>query len=152
MATLKADVKTAIAAATSAILTGGIFDSNEIYADNDTDGGGYDWANGQGLYTNGVTLVPHGIMRWRESNAYQVNSPKLAAEREFLEIYLYQNMGYATIDSAKVAIKAALHDQIFYPSDRGLAHLTFATFSTELKAQEYQWKPMKFIRFSVIGR
>jgi hypothetical protein len=152
MATLKADIKTAIAAATTAILTGGIFDSNEIYADNDTDGGGYDWANGQGLFTNGVTLVPHGIIRWREANAYQADSPKLAAEREFFEIFLYQDMGYAVIDAAKVAIKAALHELILYPTDRQLAHIQFATFSTELKAPEYAMKPMKFLRFGVIGR
>jgi hypothetical protein len=152
MATLKADIKAAIASATTAILTGGIFDSNEIYADNDTDGGGYDWANGQGLFTNGVTLKPHGILRWGENNAYQVDSPKLAAEREFLEIYLYDNASYSTIDAAKVAIKTALHDQIYYPSDRGLAHLQYVFFSRELKAPEYQYKPMKFLRFSVIGR
>jgi hypothetical protein len=153
MATLKADIKTAITAVTTAILTGGIFDSNEIYADNDTDGGGYDWASQNGVTeSNGVTLKPHGIIRWREANAYQIDSPKLAAEREFFEIFLYQDMGYAVIDAAKVAIKAALHDKIYYPSDRQLASLQFVTFSTELKAPEYQHKPMKFLRFSVIGR
>lgn len=152
MGTLHEDVKTAIATATSAILTGGVFDSNDIYDDDETDGGGYDWANAKGLLTNGVTLVPHGILRWGDNNAYQVNSPKLAAEREFLSIFLYADMGYATIDAAKVAIKPVLHDQIFYPTDRELAHFQFVMFSTELKAQEYQWKPMKFIRFSVIGR
>ena len=152
MATLHVDIKAAIATATSAILTGGIFDSNEIYGDDDTDGGGYDWANGQELYTDGISLVPHGIIRWSDNNAYQIDSPKLAAEREFFEVYLYQDAGYNTIDAAKVAIKAALHDQIYYPSDRQLAHVLYAFFSKELKAQEYQYKPMKFLRFSVIGR
>lgn len=152
MATLHADIKTLIATATSAILTGGVFDSNEIYGDDAVDGGGYQWANEQGLFTDGVTLVPHAILRWGESNAHQADSPKLAAEREFLTVWLYQDMGYDVIDAAKIAIKTALHDQIFYPSDRELAHFLYVTFSQELKAQEYAWKPMKFIRFSVIGR
>jgi hypothetical protein len=153
MATLKEDVKTAIATATSAILTGGVFDSNEIYGDDAVDGGGYQWAIDKGLFDlDNTTLVPHGIIRWREANAHQINSPKLAAEREFFEIYLYQDMGYAVIDAAKVAIKAALHELILYPTDRQLAHIQYATFSTELKAPEYAMKPMKFLRFGVIGR
>jgi hypothetical protein len=153
MTTLHEDVKAAIASATSSILTGGIFDSNEIYGDDAVDGGGYQWAIDQDLFdTDGVTLISHGIIRWRENNAYQIENPKLAAEREFFEIYLYQDMGYATIDAAKVAIKAALHDEILYPSDRGLAHLLYATFSIELKAPEYANKPMKFVRFSIVGR
>lgn len=153
MATLHADIKADIAAVTTAILTGGIFDSNEIYADNDTDGGGYDWASGQNLFTSGVTLVPHGILRWSDSNAYQIEHPKLRAEREFFEIYLYENSGYATIDAAKVAIKAAIHDKKYRTtSDKGLAHVLYSFFSKELKAQEYQYKPMKLIRFGVIWR
>jgi hypothetical protein len=153
MATLHEEVKTTIATATSAILTGGVFDSNEIYGDDAVDGGGYQWALDQGLFeVNKVTLKPHGIIRWREANAYQPEHPKLAAEREIFEIYLYQNMGYAVIDAAKVAIKDALHDVYFFTEDRELAHLLFATFSTELKAPEYAMKPMKFVRFSVVGR
>jgi hypothetical protein len=153
MATLHEDVKTDIAAATSAILTGGIFDSNEIYGDDSVDGGGYQWANEQGLFTDGVTLVPHGIIRWSDSNAYQIEHPKLRAEREFFEIYLYQDTGYATIDAAKVAIKAAIHDKKYRSSsDKGLAHVLYTFFSKELKAQEYQYKPMKLIRFGVIWR
>lgn len=152
MATLKEDVKAAIETATSSILTGGIFDSNEIYGDDAVDGGGYQWAKDQGLFSNTI-LAPHGIIRWREANAYQIEHPKLAAEREFFEIFLYQDMGYAVIDAAKVAIKAALHDKYYYPSDRELAHLLYVMFSTELKADEYGGlKPMKFLRFSIVGR
>jgi hypothetical protein len=153
MATLHEDVKAAIASATSSILTGGIFDSNEIYGDDAVDGGGYQWAIDNDLFeSDGMTLISHGIMRWGENNAYQSEHPKLAAEREFLTIWLYEDMGYEDIDAAKVAIKTALHDQYFYPTGRGLAHLLYATFSPELKAPEYANKPMKFVRFSIVGR
>jgi hypothetical protein len=154
MPTLYESVKTDIANAVTGILPGGIFDSNEIFEDNAIDGGGYKWAKRKGLFNgDNVTLKSHGIIRWSDSKPHQAEHPKLRAEREYFEIYLYQNIGYSDIDAAKEAIKEALHNKKYrYTSDKGLAHVLYEFFSKELKAPDYQNKPMKILRFGVIWR
>lgn len=146
MATLHDTVKSLLASATASVLTGGVFDANDT---NDFDWGGWDWAKGQGLVSN-MKLIPHGKLRWQDSNAFQSEHPALGAERENVELYIYDQLGYAVIDQAIPLAKAALHNKLVENTDdRQLARVLMTFVSGEMMAEEYSNRPMKFMRFSI---
>ncbi|MDQ7034352.1 MAG: hypothetical protein Q9P01_05805 [Anaerolineae bacterium] len=73
MATLHDEVKTRIEALTAfmAVMTGGVWLSDDI----DTlSNGGWSWAKDNSLIVNNV-LVPHTIMRWKDSTPRQARHP-----------------------------------------------------------------------------
>lgn len=146
MATLHNTVKGLIATATTSVLTGGVFDANDT---NQHDWGGYDWAKETGLVVD-MVLQPHAKLRWGNSNAHQSEHPALGAERETLEIYIYDQLGYATIDQSVKPIKDALHNKLIEGTDdRQIAKALYVFLSDEMVAEEYSNRPMKFMRFSV---
>lgn len=148
MATLHAEAQTRIEAITAfmAVMTGGVWLSDDI----DTlDGGGWQWAVDNALIANNA-LVPHAIMRWKDSTPHQANFPVLGAEQEVLEIYLYAPLGgYASLDRAVTALKLGLHDTLFEGlEDRSFARCLYVFASGEIPAHEYQMAPSRFVRFS----
>lgn len=98
----------------------------------------------------GVRLAPHLKLRWRDAVDHQPSTRTLAPERETLEIYAYQDAGYATVEAALGRCKDLLHDQYLAPDDRGLAHVLFVFRSGELPADEYPHASLMFVRFAVV--
>ena len=158
MATLHDAVKSLFATATSAILPGGTFDANNT---NDYDWGGTDWAKEQGLINTGI-MMAHGKLRWQDSTPHQSDYPVLGAERESVEFYIHDQLGYATIDQAINAIVKP-YDEIDSPNslhnrlienldDRQIAWMVNTFISGEMMAEEYSNRPMKFVRFSITHR
>lgn len=149
MATLHAEVKTRIQAISAfmAIMTGGVWLSDNI----DTlDGGGMTWAQANGLYVNNA-IVPHAIMRWKDSTPRQPNAPVLGAELETLEVFGYAPLGgYASLAAAFNALKLGLHYTTFRADDRYIVRCQFAFLSGEMPAEEYQMTPSRFMRFGFI--
>lgn len=101
--------------------------------------------------SGGVRLAPHIKLRWRDAVDHQPSARTLAPERATLELYAYQDTGYATVEAALQRCKELLHDQYLTPDDRGLAHLLFVFRSGELPALEYPHASLMFARFVVIS-
>jgi len=149
MATLHTEVQTRIEAITAftTVMTGGVWLSDDI----DTlDGGGMTWAESNGLYVNNA-LVPHAIMRWKDSTPRQSNAPVLGAELESLEVFGYAPLGgYASLETAFNALKLGLHHITFRVDDRYVVRSQFAFLSGEMPAEEYMMSPSRFMRFGFI--
>lgn len=148
MATLHEEVQTRIEAITAfmSIMTGGVWLSDDI----DTlDGGGFEWADLNGLVVNNA-IVPHAIMRWKDSTPHQSNFPVLGAEQEVLEVFLYAPLGgYTNLDRAVTALKLGLHDTLLEGlEDRSFARCLHVFSSGEMPAEEYMMSPSRFMRFS----
>jgi len=122
----------------SSLLTGGVHNASDFK----TAGPSADEIPRQ---ANGVLVDPFAIVRFRDSD---VTGPvKVEAEMGSVEIYLYDNVGYVTIDSALARIKTLLNFKDVTADDRSLAYFQFVHRSTELNAEEYGNIPSKFIRF-----
>jgi len=148
MATLHETVKSLFAAATASVLPGGVFDANDT---NQRDWGGYDWAKEIGLIDDNMQIVPHAKLSWKDSTAFQTEHPALGAERESVEVYVYDQLGYSTIDQAIPIVKQTLHNQFIQNTDdRQIAKAFFVFVSGEMMAEEYHNRPMKFVRFSIV--
>lgn len=132
--TLEADT------ALTTLLTGGIMDASELPAD----GGGSKSAPRESGKTR---IQPYAVVRWRAVRPFSVEV--LEAEKETVEVYIYQQKGYDTIEAAIHRMKALLHRQFLTADNRAIAH-TFMTFiSGELTAEELHYAPTRFIRFEV---
>lgn len=142
MATLRAAFKARLVADTAlmTLLTGGITDA----ADTDPDGGSASEAPRE---TDGIRLKPHAKIRWRAANTFAPQT--LGPLRQTVEIYIYQDRGYATIEAAAKRLKALLHDTYMSADDAKLNHIVLTTISGELPAPEYGDAPLKIVRFSV---
>lgn len=123
------------------LLPGGVFDSN----DTPQDQGGADFTP---RMTDGVRVKPHTIIRWRSSQ--EMEPVTVRAESQNVEIYIYQDTGYATIDSAVSRIKTLLHMQLINADDRDLAYTRQTFVSGELPATEIGGGTSKFVRYNVI--
>jgi hypothetical protein len=149
MATLHAEVQDRIEDITAfmSIMTGGVWTSDDI----DTlDGGGWTWAVDNGLVVSN-RLVPHSIMRWKDSTPRQSNAPVLGAELESLEVFGYAPLGgYASLETAFNALKIGLHHTEFRTDDRYIVKCQFAFLSGEMPAEEYMMSPSRFMRFGFI--
>lgn len=143
MATLRETVKETLAddPTLAAILTGGVEDSE----DRGQDGGGADHAP-RGV--DGVTILPHAVIRWRASNL--LPPQQIGAEEGTVEVYVYDDTGYATIESAISRIKALLNDEYLQVDDRDLAHLRQIYVSGELPADELGGATCMFSRFAFV--
>jgi hypothetical protein len=125
----------------AAILTGGIFDPDDMFRPGLTPKlVPYD--------TDGVTILPFATTRWQSSSSY--GPRRVAAERGSVEVYVYADVGYATIETAISRIKTLLNDTyIFGASDRRFVHFKSATISGDLDEKDLSGAPMKFIRFQI---
>ena len=126
-----------------ALLTGGVLDP----ADLPQDGGG---AGSVPRNTDGVTIKPFAILRGGPDGSYQGEDRILSAGAEFWEVYLYQDVGYGTIDQAVGRIKTLLHDTYITADDRAIAHVLYTFTSADLVADELGGCPMKLCRYQVI--
>lgn len=140
MATLRAAVKSTLSgdSTLATLLPGGVYDTEDFTFD---EGG----ANEVPRKANGVEVNPFAYVRFREADPY---GPYLVqGEMQSIEIYVYDNYGYATLESAISRIKALLHFQEVSADDRQLAFLVTAHISGELNAPELGNIPCQFIRF-----
>ena len=140
MATLAEAIPTLLNAdaTLSALLTGGVHNA----ADFSFDGGGADEIPRQ---ANGVLVDPFAIVRFKSSDP---KGPYLiGGELQSIEIYVYDDSGYVTIESAITRIKALLHNTEVSADDRALVFLIFGHTSGEMNAEEFGNIPCQFIRF-----
>lgn len=79
------------------ILTGGIYDASELDQNGLPDGGLLMDARGR--------YLPWVVIRWRTANATEIIRH---SERRFVEVYFYDQTGYANIEAAKRQVKALL--------------------------------------------
>ena len=149
MATLHAETQTRIEALSAfmAIMTGGVWLSDDI----DTPaGGGMQWADDNGLIVANQ-IIPHAIMRWKDSTPRQTNAPILGAELESLEIFMYAPLGgYSSIEAAANALKIGMNNVVFRTDDRYVVKCQFAFLSGEMPAEEYMMSPSRFMRLGFI--
>lgn len=144
MATLRDAFKTILTddATLTALLTGGIKDaSNEPK-------GGFGLKD-LAKELDGVRIQPFALIRWRDSVLLQPDMDVLSPEKESVEIYVYQDKGFATIESAVNRLKVLLHRQLISADDREFAYCHFEFVSGEVPAEEYDNASMKFIRFNL---
>lgn len=121
----------------TALLTGGVLDAQDL----PRDGGG---ANDIPRQLSGL-INPFAIIRFREAN--RTSADVLNAALESVEVYVYEDTGYNTIDAALALIFSLLNAVILYPTDRAIASLQWVHTSTEMIADEYGYAPMKMMRF-----
>ena len=150
MATMHEIVLTTLRTATASILTGGIFESDDIDI---ASGGGYEWAKDEGLVSNTI-MTAHGILRWKDSTAYQTEARHLQAELEVAELYMYAHYGqYSVLESAIKPIKDAFpYGQVYQADDRSLYEVMQIDSFGEMPAEEYQMRPSRMLRFSIVHR
>lgn len=142
MATLAETVKSMLEddSQLATLLPGGFFDAEDLDVSGESD------ADAPKL-AGGVLIEPHAVIRWGESTAYSAEA--IEAEVGNVEIYVYQQRGHATIDSAQTRIKQVLNRQLFFTDDRALVKLSLAMVSREIPAEEFGGASCKFSRYAV---
>lgn len=140
MATLREALVTVLSgdATLSALLTGGVKNAEDFTFD----GGGSDEIPRQ---ANGVLIKPFAIVRFQDSTT--VFPLKARAELQSIEIYVYDNVGFVTIDAAISRTKTLLNFTDVTADDRSLAYLHEPFTSRELDAPEISGASCKFVRF-----
>lgn len=148
MPTMHEHILTTIETATASILTGGIFGSDDIDI---ASGGGISWARDVGL-VSGSILTPHGILRWKDSTAYQTEAGHLQAELQTAELYMYAHYGqYSLLESAIKPIRVALpYGVVYQADDRPLYDVKQIDAFGEMPAEEYQMRPSRMLRLQIV--
>lgn len=135
MATLHSAVEAVIEAAAGTTLTGGIYSAEEMDRGNVTletvqrDGDG--------------RILPFGVLRWRgdiPGGGLHISG------RVFLEIWLYEDSGYAHIREARHAIRKALHRRYFTTDDETSVKGRWVGDLGELTADELGGASMDRVR------
>jgi hypothetical protein len=132
---LEADV------ALTALLTGGIRDSNDLPVE---------WLSGgnvDGIW-NGLDMVPHCLLTWREENSMD---SAFSADRQFVDGFVYANRGYTTINSAIARIKALFRPSLKFSSldDATSIFVLYTQASDEMTSDDLYQKPMRRFRLQV---
>ena len=144
MATLAETLKSVLLAdaTLTALLPGGVVDAEDL----PYDGGG---VRSVPRLPDGVVAATFALIRWRSSNA--TGPSAVQGELAFLEIYAYQDTGYAEVEAAMTRMKSLLNRREFVTDDRAVAYLEFVGVfgETDVKAEEFGGLSFKFIRFSV---
>jgi len=145
MPPLRATLKTTLTgdATLMALLSGVVLDAAVL----PQDGGGVGSVPRE---ADGVRIRPFAIIRGGVDSSYQGEDRLLSAGSEFWEVYLYQDVGYGTIDSAIGRIKTLLHDTYITADDRAIAHVLYTFTSADLAAEELGGCPMKMCRYQII--
>lgn len=120
MATLRDLTRTTIendsgAGGAATLLTGGVWDASEL--------------DREGIDLNDVTdpngrIKPFLVIRWRTTIPF--GPEVLPAESRFVEFYIYQHLGQATIDSVIARLKVLFHRKFFTATGFGLVHFLWA--------------------------
>jgi len=143
VATLREKVKNILEADTTlmSMLSGGVFDA----ADFDRDGMSRDDVPTD---ADDMTILPFATIRYRGMNDY--GPRKIDAERGSVEVYIYQDVGYGTIEAAAQRVKTLLNRKyIWDASDYSMGHLVFSHVSGEIPDEGLGNAPCKFVRFSL---
>lgn len=122
-----------------ALLTGGVLDSETL----PPDGGGTDDLPKD---TDGVRILPFGVLRWRISTPTEIVA---RSERQFLEIWLYDMAGQSTLDQAKARIKTLMNRQQVAATDADICMFHLAQMGGDFDAPEYGHIPATYVRFYV---
>lgn len=126
----------------NALLPGGIFDAEEM----DFTGQGSTQIPRDPV--DGITVLAHAIIRWRDDISYMPY--RLGAAQATVEVYVYQDTGYLVIEAAINRIRLTWHDRYLTADDQKIAHFSFVSKSGEVPAQSSAYPPARFIRFSII--
>lgn len=120
----------------SVILTGGIFDDEEMPAD----GGGMGSAP---MSADGLDMLPFAVVVWKGAVPAEIVR---YSQREFVEIWLYQERGYDALVSAQRRIQMMLDGWIDPVSHCGYF---WAESKDNLPADEYDNAAAAMLRFYV---
>ncbi|MEL7435892.1 MAG: hypothetical protein AAFN11_18240 [Chloroflexota bacterium] len=150
MPTMFEEIQSKIQTASSSILTGGIFTSDDS---RNASGGGYEWAREQGLVNN-TLMTAHGILRMGDATPYQTNAHHLRASLQTIELYMHADYGNnALLESAIAPIEEAFPaGDVYAGDDRQLYAFLPIFVSGEIPAEEYQNRPTRMIRLSIIQK
>lgn len=98
--------------------------------------------------TNGVTILPFGVIRLRASNMVV---PLISGEAGSVEMYLYQDRGFDVIEQAitRLASRDLFHRVNLYPDNRAGVYMQVAFISDPLPDPDMGHAPMQFIRFAL---
>ena len=129
-------------ASLGALLTGGIFDAEELDYTGES-------ASSAPREADGVTLKPHAVIRWG-SGSPSGNAYKVAGELETVEVYVYQDTGYDVIERAILRMRTVLGDQYLAADDRALAHVSKQPFKGPQTVDDaLEMAACQFVRFLV---
>lgn len=145
MATLSTTIRQTLEAdaTLTAILTGGIFDAAEL------DKNGLN-ASISGLYTN-EQLNPCLVIRWRGAIPYGPHyTADRRSERQFFELYFYEENGNANIDAAIRRCKLLLDRTQRTADNVGLCWVNWVNDMGEGVADELGGASMNFSRYEVM--
>ncbi len=141
MATLREAVKTLLEGDSTlmSLLTGGVLDASDL----SFDGGGMDELPHE---DESSLIKPCAIIRWQDADQFGSNL-QIRGRVQAVEIYVYENSGYNTIDSALNRLSALLDQVRVNADDRQLAYFVYSHESREMNAPELAGIPFRFMRF-----
>lgn len=146
MATLRDTLRTTAEADATlmATLTGGLFDASEL---------DYDGLSMASIprESDGVTIKPFGVIRWRGGNRLETGSNDFYADSETVEIYLYAPVGYSSIESAMRRIRQVFDNRYLSADNRDMAHIRVMFNSGELPQDKLQMVACRFVRLQIIS-
>lgn len=117
MATVRQALKTHLLAdaTLAALLTGGVLDAEDL----PLDGGSL---SDIPLQNDGVRIKPFVVCRWRLTTPKEIIA---SSQRRTLELYFYQDVGYATIEAAQQHVKSILHQVKLLAADDAARYAFF---------------------------
>lgn len=126
--------------ALTALLTGGLFTADDLPATGMT-------LENAPKAANGVTILPHAVLHY--GAAPRAGFEDIGAQVQDLEIYIYDQRGYNTIDQAHSLLFALLDDINMQVSDRSLVHLRFLQVGPETMAENLNNAACQFGRYAI---
>jgi hypothetical protein len=128
----------------TALLTGGVWDASELPVEGLAAGS---LPSGV-LESDGIRVKPFAAITWRAATPF--GADVLGAERQTVEVYVYQQVGYDVIDAVLRRLKGRLHDQPLGASDHeALAWCLWAGDLGEMVAVELGQISMNRSRFEI---
>lgn len=129
----------------SGLLTGGIHDSRVLPR------AGISPTNVPDIYNvDGITIKPFAAVTWGNAVA---DDASVAIERRRVDVYIYQNKGYETIDAVLHRLKTMFHDkldrQLPLADDAAGAWVRWLNELGEMTAPELMNSPMNRATFEV---
>lgn len=142
MATLEAALEADLDAyaALNAVMTGLRLDTGELDR--------AEWRMEDLPHDGDGRLQPFYVLRWGSSGPMP---PVQVAERRFVAIHLYEDMGWVNIRAAKRLLKARYHRNYALTTDNeGLVWLNWIGHAGEDSAEELGGAPHSMVRFEIV--
>lgn len=125
----------------SALLYGGIYDAQDFGRE------GLSMDNVPRIVEDSPLIAPFAVIRWTTSTELLRT---IGAATQTVEVYVYDDQGYRTIDRAISRIIVLLNDVYLETSDRAFVHVRHSGYvSTQMAADELAYAPFQFTRFLV---